>query len=177
MVRGMDDGDLKPCRGAREAVGSEPIRLVGALAVAAGSIHALAMVQHFSEGVLYGVFFAVVATSQLAWGTWVYRHPDKRRYLAAAAIANVSIVLIWVLSRTTGLPLGSRVGQPEVPGLIDVLATLDELGIVVFVIAILRPGGRLGTRLAVVSADQQTRFGAALVTATICGMLLGSHAH
>ncbi len=107
----------------------------------------------------------------------MYRHPDKRRYLAAAAIANVSIVMIWVFSRTTGLPLGRDAGRPEVVGLIDLLATLDELGIVAFVIAILRPNGRLGTCLAVRSAEQQTRFLAALTMCTVFGMLLGAHAH
>ncbi len=173
----MDGGVLRPRGGAWDGRASDAVRLVGALAVAAGAIHALAMVQHFGEGVLYGAFFAVVAASQLGWGTWVYRHPEERRHLTAAAIANGAIVLIWVLSRTAGLPLGPQAGRPEVPGLIDVLATLDELAIVLLAIAILRPGGRLEARLAALSADQRTRLRAALITATVFGMLLGGHAH
>ncbi len=131
----------------------DPIRLVAGFAVAAGVIHAVALVQHFGEGFLYGVFFAVVSASQLAWGTRVYRQPDKWRSLAAGAVANLTIAAVWVLSRTTGVPLGPEAGQPEAAGVIDILATLDEVAIAACVIAILRPAGRLGTRLTGLSTD------------------------
>lgn len=172
----MDEG-LLSARVDPRAQRSYPIRLVAGLAVAAGVIHSVALVQHFGESVLYGAFFAIVAACQLAWGAWVYRRPDKPRTLAAAAIANLAIAAIWALSRTTGLPLGPEAGQPEAPGVLDLLATFDELAIAAGVIAILQPAGRLGTRLAGLTNDQQTRIGIALITATLFAILLGSHAH
>ncbi|MDQ6779445.1 MAG: hypothetical protein M3071_25170 [Actinomycetota bacterium] len=172
----MDDGVL----GARAAprVGERsPILLVAAFAIAAGVIHAVALVQHFGEGFLYGVFFAVVAACQLAWGAWVFVRPVKRWHLAAGASVNIAIAGIWALSRTTGVPLVPQVGRPEAVGVIDVLATFDELAVGLFVIAILQPAGRVGRRLAGLSAEHETRLAAALVSATLFAITLGGHAH
>lgn len=173
----MNDGVLRPRGAGRVDERSRATRLVGAFAVAAGVIHAVALVQHFSEAYLYGVFFAIVAASQLAWGSWLYRHPDDRRFLAAGATANIAIVAIWALSRTTGVPLIPQVGQAEAFGLLDLLATCDELAIAALVIAILLPAGPLGTRLGQLNKDQANRLLAALISATLLAIMLGGHAH
>jgi len=150
---------------------------VAGFSVAAGLIHVVAMVEHFGEHFVYGMFFAVVAVGQLAWGVWIYRRPHERRSLAAAALASIAIVAIWAVSRTTGVPLGPEAGQPEAAGVLDVLASFDEVALAAFVLAILRPTGRLAIRLAGLTADQETRLGVALITATWVGMLLGGHSH
>ena len=173
----MNDGVPSRQAAGRTDERSRATRLVGAFALAAGVIHAVALVQHFSEAFLYGVFFAIVASCQLAWGSWVYRHPDDRRFLAAGAIASTAIVVIWALSRTTGVPLIPQVGQAEAIGLLDLLATCDELAIAALVTAILLPDGPLGTRLARLSKDQATRLVAALITTTLLAIMLGGHTH
>lgn len=61
--------------------------------------------------------------------------------------------------------------------MLDLVATLDEVAMAACVVAILQPTGRLGTRLAGVTTDQQTRIGVALISATLLGVLLGSHTH
>ncbi len=173
----MDEGAVSVRGVLRTAEGSHPLRLVAGFTVAAGVIHAVAMVEHFGEHPVYGVFFAVVAVWQLAWGTMVYRRPEARRSLTAAAIANLAVVAIWAVSRTTGLPLGPEAGRPEVPGVIDILATLDEVAIVALVIGILQPAGRVGRRLAGLTPEQESRIGSALLAATVFGLMLGGHTH
>lgn len=153
------------------------VRLVGGLTAGAGVIHSVALVQHFDEGIVYGAFFAVVAVGQLAWGTVLYRRPHTRRTLAVGAIANLAVAAIWLVSRTTGLPLGPEAGQPETLGLSDLVATFNEMAMVALVVAIRQPTGRLGTRVAGLTAEQQTRIGSALISVTALGILFGTQTH
>ncbi|MDQ6749771.1 MAG: hypothetical protein M3Z33_03305 [Actinomycetota bacterium] len=162
---------------ARGRASLRSIRLVAALSLVAGVIHAVAMVQHFDEGLLYGSFFAVVAACQLAWGGWVYRRSTTRRSLVLAAVANIAVAGVWVVSRTVGVPLGPEAGLPEAPGLIDLIATLDEMAIAGSVLAITHPAGRLGSWLGGLTTQQEKRIGVALITATLFGLLLAGHAH
>ena len=43
---------------------------------------------------------------------------------------NLAIVLLWLATRTVGLPIGPDPGEVEPAGLHDLLATADELAIV-----------------------------------------------
>ena len=157
--------------------GSGAIRLVGAFAMSAGVIHGVALIQHLSENWRYIVFFAGVAPCQALWGIWLYRHPFERRLLVAGAIANLVIVAIWALSRTTGIPVVPALRAPEGAGLLDLFATFDELAIAALAVAVMQPAGRVRARLAYLSAAQQARVGSALVSGTLVGIMLGAHAH
>ena len=64
------------------------------------------------------------------------RHPDHRRLLVAGAAGNSALAIVWVLSRTTGLPIGPHPGEPEPVGIKDMLATYDEL-LLAIVVAVL----------------------------------------
>ncbi|MDQ6749463.1 MAG: hypothetical protein M3Z33_01710 [Actinomycetota bacterium] len=118
-----------------------------------------------------------MAACQLAWGGWVYRRSTTRGSLVVAAVANIAVAVVWAVSRTTGVPLGPEVGQPEAAGLIDLIATFDEVAIAALVFAIVQPAGRLGSWLASLTTEQEKRIGVALISATLFGLLLGSHAH
>lgn len=50
------------------------------------------------------------------------------------------IVGIWLVSRTAGLPLGPDAGEPEPIGLVDLVATIDQLAIAM-IVAVLTWGG------------------------------------
>lgn len=110
-----------------------------ALAWAAALIHVQAAVDHLSEVPAYTVCFVILAVAQLAWGIAVYRSP-RRNLLIAGAVGSVCVLAVWVLSRTSGLPLGPQRGEPEQLGLLDALASADEIALIVIVAL------RLGTR-------------------------------
>lgn len=136
-----------------------------AASVAAGGIHIWAAVQHAHPRLIAQlVFFVVVATIQFWWAAavlWIRRLP--RSVLIAGAATNAVVVVVWVLSRTTGLPFLTRaessmddiidfakaaggspsspvrgyVGHPETFGLLDTTASLLEIFVIVAVVLLL----------------------------------------
>ncbi|HYM57048.1 MAG TPA: hypothetical protein VES79_03715 [Solirubrobacteraceae bacterium] len=95
------------------------------LAWSAAVIHVAAAVGHSGEHVLHAVFFAVLAAAQLAWGVALYRRP-ARGLLSAGAAVSLVVAAIWIVSRTSGLPLGPDAWAPEPVGAIDSIASADE---------------------------------------------------
>jgi hypothetical protein len=158
-------------------VRSQPILVVIALSVAAGAIHAVAMVDHFDHHWLYGAFFLVVTYAQILWAIWIYRHPDDRRALVAGVAGNLAIVAVWVASRTVGMPVGPDVWKPENIGAMDIMATLDQLVLAGVIVAVVAPVTRLGSRLRWLAGAQSVRIGIMLCSASVFSMLLGSHSH
>src|SRR5215208_322563 len=107
---------------------SERLALAAAgLSLGAALIHASVTAAHFREYWLFGLLFAIVAPLQLAWAELVRRRPRHRRLLAVGALGNGAVAVVWIASRTTGLPIGPDAGEPEPLGVKDVLATADEL--------------------------------------------------
>lgn len=105
--------------------------LVGGLSWGAGLIHVQAAITHWNEYMLYSVFFALLAAAQLAWGVALCT-VRVRALLAAGAALNLCVIVLWIVSRTIGVPLGANQWRPEPVGVIDSLATADE-----FVLAVL----------------------------------------
>ena len=124
------------------------------LAWGAGLIHVVAAFDHVDEYVPFAVFFALLAPLQFAWGVAVYRRPD-RRLLIAGAVGSLAIVALWILSRTTGVPIGPQAWQPERVGVLDAICSADEavLAALVFVPRSLRrPALGFGTMLILTSS-------------------------
>jgi hypothetical protein len=96
------------------------------LSWAAAIIHVKAALDHFDQSVAEAVLFEIAACAQLVWGIAVYRGAGRRVLLAGIA-GNLAIVVVWVASRTSGPPIGPTPGQPEEVGLIDTVASCDEL--------------------------------------------------
>jgi hypothetical protein len=96
------------------------------LTAAAAAIHFAVTPGHFDENRAFGVFFAAAAWSQLLWALLVTRSDDRRLRLAGVA-GNIAFALVWVVSRTTGLPIGLEPGAREAVEFIDVLATIFEV--------------------------------------------------
>jgi hypothetical protein len=109
------------------------------LAAAAGAIHAVAAVEHLDESRLYAVFFVVLAVTQLGWAALAYCRPGDRWLLRAGGLLSGAVATLWLMSRTTGLPIGPEPGVAERVGPLDLLATMDELAFVL--LAVLRRGG------------------------------------
>jgi hypothetical protein len=102
---------------------------LAALSMAAAAIHFAVMGEHFAEYLAFGVFFSVVAWSQAVWAVGVIVRPS-RRLLLVGLVGNAVVILVWLISRTTGLPIGPEAGAPEPAAFIDVLSTILEVAIV-----------------------------------------------
>ncbi len=106
------------------------VLIAAVLSLLAGTVHGLVCPEHFREGFLYGAFFAVDASAQLLWVGLVMWRPS-RWLVAVGLFANVPVVLLWVVTRTIGIPLGPEAGVVEGVGFLDAVSTVAEVGIVV----------------------------------------------
>ena len=140
-----------------------------ALSFCAALIHASVAPAHFGEYWGFGVFFVVIGGLQLVWAELVRRGDADRRLLLLAVAGNLAVAVVWLISRTVGLPIGPQSGQAEGVGLHDVLATLDELTIALVVLVALA-GDRAGASRGPVRA---LAWGLAVVS--FVGAFLGSH--
>ena len=102
---------------------------LAALSIAAAAIHFAVMGEHFAEYVAFGVFFSVIAWLQALWAVGVIVLPSQR-LLLGAIVGNALVVLVWLTSRTTGIPIGPEAGAVEPAAFVDVLATILEVAIV-----------------------------------------------
>jgi hypothetical protein len=141
---------------------------LGMLSAAAGSIHLVAAFPHFAESNLKGVFFVASGLAQLvAGGLLVYRSPAS--LLAANAAGNALIIAIWVMSRTTGIPLEPNAWTPEPVGVADTAASVFELLTVAGSVLHLLPSGR-----ALVARAGPRKPAMALITAASVLMFLSA---
>ena len=118
---------------------SDRVFLACGLAWAVGLIHLVATIEHVREYALYAVFFALLAPAQLAWGAALYRH-GRRWLLWVGAAASLAVVAVWVVSRTSGMPLGpDGAWRPEPVGPLDAVATADEIALALILLLELSP--------------------------------------
>jgi hypothetical protein len=141
------------------------VRLRGSLALASASaalIHVMAASHHFAEWWLFGTGFVVMAVLQLVTAIAL----ERTRWalaLRAAVVVNLAIVVLWVWSRTLGLPFGPEAGEPEAVGIADALCTLTELVIVGGALALFRGA----------SERRLTRWSTAAVAVALAGAATG----
>jgi hypothetical protein len=149
----------------------ELVLLTAALAWGAAVIHAVVIPQHLAESAVIGAFFVVAAPAQALWGSWIYRRPGERLLLAGAA-GSLAIAALWAFTRVVEVPLGPNAWRPESVGVLDVLATVDELLTAAFALAL------AGSRVPVAMV---WRFGRplayALLVASLLAPTLGVHSH
>lgn len=102
------------------------VLLLCGLAWASGIIHIHASIDHLQESVVHAAFFVALASAQFGWGAVLYRSPTARLVLFGAG-GSVAVALLWLVSRTIGLPIGPEAWTPEPVGILDVVATVDEI--------------------------------------------------
>jgi manganese oxidase len=108
-----------------------------ALSLIAALTHAWAMPEHFEEWWGYGIFFLIAATAQACYGLALLRRSGRSLLLLGVA-GNLSIVSLWAVTRTVGIPLfGPHAGEVESVGVVDVSATVAELALVTMLLAAL----------------------------------------
>jgi MFS family permease len=100
-----------------------------ALSLVAGLVHLWVMPEHFEKWWGYGAFFLLAAAAQVIYVALLLRWPSRAVLLIGIA-GNIAIVALYLLTRTTGIPLfGPEAGEVEGIGFADVCATTSELGI------------------------------------------------
>ena len=138
--------------------------------VGSAVIHVAVMPEHFTEWPAAGTFFVVLTLAELVVAGWLVLGAARASALIVAAAVSAGPLLLWLWSRTTGLPFGPEPGQPEAIGLADGAACLLEVVTLVLAIALIRgwtsdrragPSSTHGARLALVALVAVTALGLA----------------
>lgn len=149
------------------------VNALAGLAATAGVIHVVATAEHLGESVTLWGFFAIVGVAQLLSGWRIYSGNGDRRLLNAVALGSVGVALLWIFSRTTGLPFGPDAGEVSGIGAADTIATIHEL---MFAVIVWR--ATVGDRwLAWLSSGVGIRVTFAFLSMTLFVAALGGHAH
>ena len=82
------------------------------LSLGAAWVHVAYTGSHFREWWAYGLFFLVVAIGQAAFAPAIIRWPSPSLALAGIAV-NLGVVVMYVWSRTIGVPMGPHKGVAE----------------------------------------------------------------
>jgi hypothetical protein len=101
------------------------LSLAAASAAAAGFVHFAVAPEHFAEWWGFGTFFVLCGEVQVGWALLV-RRARGRLALSVGLVGSMLLIVLWAVSRTTGLPLGPEPGVPEPVGTADVLAIALE---------------------------------------------------
>jgi len=114
---------------------------VAGLTAAAALLHLVSAAMHTGSGEWVDpVGFAVVGWSQAAVALGLLLSSRRRPVLVAASVVNAGALLLWVLSRTVGLPVGSHAGVVEPAQLADsVTAAFEALAVVLALGLLLAP--------------------------------------
>lgn len=112
--------------------------LVAALA------HLWAIPEHLDEWWGYGLFFFIAASFQGGYTLALDSLHQRDWFLALGIAANLSLILLWLLSRTTGTPRpGPHSGHVEAVGIVDGgTAALELMLVAALAIACWRLTGR-----------------------------------
>ncbi len=144
------------------------------LAATAGVIHFVATIEHIGEDWALAAFFALVGAGQSAAGWRIYRDGLDARLLKVVAGASVVVALLWVWSRTTGMPFGPESGRVAKVGVGDTIATLLELAFAALAAVVLTRGAQA---LAWLSSGLGTRVMCAVLSLCLMLAAVGGHQH
>jgi hypothetical protein len=107
------------------AAGRNLLWSTAAFSAVAAAIHLSVINEHFQESTLYGAFFLALTAAQFGYAGWILLRPSTA-VLKAGAAASAGIVLLWLATRTIGIPVGPAAGEVEPFGLADITATASE---------------------------------------------------
>jgi len=146
------------------------------LSLSAGTIHLVATSQHLDVVWTLPVFFAVVGAVQLYLAWAYYRSPEDRELLLTGAGVNGAVALLWLVSRTVGLPFGPEAGTQGV-GASDTIASLQEFALAAVAIGLMRAPVATERRLAWLGSPMGLRLTFMILPALLLTAAIGGHAH
>jgi len=111
--------------------------LLAALLFGSAVIHSAVVPEHLTEWGAAGAFFVVLAAAELAVAVVLVtrRQPTA---LYAAVVVSIGPFMLWLYSRTIGMPLGPGTGVPEQVGLADSVACSLEISTLIVAVVLLR---------------------------------------
>jgi hypothetical protein len=109
---------------------SSLLPVIAVAGVGAAAVHFVVMPTHVAEAMLYGVFFAFTATTQLGYSVLLLLRPS-RPLVATGVVGNLAMVALWLVTRIVAIPLGPAAGSTEPFGALDILASSFETIVVV----------------------------------------------
>jgi hypothetical protein len=115
-----------------------PPLITAALFVYAGAAHVYLAPEHFRAWWGYGAFFLAVGIIQLLFAVAVAIRPGTPVCLAGIA-ATAAVLAVYVLSRTSGVPVGPVHSghRLERAGPLDLTVAAVELGVIVLLVSLL----------------------------------------
>ena len=131
------------------------------LSTGAAAIHFAVVPAHMAEFAPFGLAFVAVGWFQVTWAQLYLLRPT-RVIAATGGLVNSAIVVVWLLSRTVGLPVGPGPWTPEPIGTLDAFASAFEVALVGVLLPIILP------RRWPSYAGQRMTFERAFVLATFC---------
>ena len=150
------------------------VLIAAALCTAGAAVIHFAVTQsHFDEWWGFGVFFFVAGWVQLLWAAVAVR-VYSRALVAVGLVGNATVVVLWLVTRTVGLPFGPEPGSAEALGWSDGIASGFELvAALCCLVVLVRPVGVLRLHA------PPTLVGAATASLTTIGLLAaaGGHGH
>lgn len=147
---------------------------MAALMATAGLIHLVATVEHIGVEWELVVFFGLVGAVQLFVGWRIYRNDAPPRMLTFAALLSLGVALLWVLSRTAGIPVGPDAGEVAAVGVGDTIATALEFAFAALVGVIAMRGEQ---RVAWLSSGMGVRLTFAVLSLALLMAAFGGHEH
>jgi len=97
--------------------------------VCAALVHVAVMPDHFRQSAWYGSFFLAAAISQVVFAVAVVVRPTRRVVIAGIAGCSL-VVVLWLITRLVGVPIGPDNGATESFGLLDILASVAEIAVI-----------------------------------------------
>jgi hypothetical protein len=76
------------------------------LVLGAAAVHFAAMGEHAGVSWTHGLFFALTAWVQVVLACWLVLRPS-RTAIVTTVLVNFAIVVVWVVSRTFGIAVGT----------------------------------------------------------------------
>lgn len=101
------------------------------LSLAAGLAHLVGAPDHLRSWPVSGVFFLVLGLAQAAFAWLLFRQRVGARLMSAALAGTVAVIVLYVVSRTAGLPFSPGVsahGGPAAPGRSIIPGALPDVG-------------------------------------------------
>ena len=154
----------------------EPVRVtvaLNAIAVAislgAAAIH-FAVIDEHLDYLPFGLAFLGLGIFQSVWALLYLR---RRTPLVAwvGAVVNFGTICVWIVSRTSGLPIGPTPGVPEAIGAPDLFATALEITLIGVLLPAIVP--RRVAQLAAARMPIQQAFVLAAFTIVTVALLTG----